>query len=185
MGGNGFIPYTGWAPRNWFLGSSAELDPDFWAKGWDYHCASDLVAYALLWLSMMEWDILTTEGWKHINIGEWIKANNIQISLFSLEFDNRLGWFDSKCRNCININLASLKVYSNNGFNDADTYFLADVTSTIAHEATHAMLHSFGIRSLLRHEILAHSVQVDLFYNVMSPTLLLNTIAYLNWYRGK
>ncbi|MEO0127138.1 MAG: RHS repeat-associated core domain-containing protein [candidate division WOR-3 bacterium] len=23
--------YTGWVPKNWFLGSSAELDPDFWA----------------------------------------------------------------------------------------------------------------------------------------------------------
>jgi hypothetical protein len=185
MAENGIIPYTGWAPKNWFLGSSAELDPDFWAKGWDYKCISDLVASALLWLSMMEWDILTAEGWKHINIGEWIKANGIQISLFNLEFDNRLGWFDPKARRYININLAAILVYSNNGFKDADKYFLPDVTSTIAHEATHAMLYSFGMRSHLQHEILAHGVQIDLFYNTMSPTFLLNAVAYLYYIRGK
>lgn len=35
MGENGLVPYSCWHSKTWFLGSSAELDPDFWAPGWD------------------------------------------------------------------------------------------------------------------------------------------------------
>jgi hypothetical protein len=85
MGGNGFIPYTGWAPKNWFLGSSAELDPDFWAKGWDWGNLSSydlLIRQAMFLLSsgIFEWDVLTANGWEYINIGEWIKAQGIEIT---------------------------------------------------------------------------------------------------------
>lgn len=73
--------YTGWVPKNWFLGSSAELDPDFWAKGWDYHSNNPEFMQYIRWLSTGFGDIeiiLPGIGWIELNIGQFIQANNIQ-----------------------------------------------------------------------------------------------------------
>ncbi len=54
MGENGIKSYTGWVPKNWFLGSSAELDPDFWAKGWE-KSYMDKIREAINFISQSEW----------------------------------------------------------------------------------------------------------------------------------
>jgi len=179
MGGNGFIPYTGWAPRNWFLGSSAELDPDFWAKGWDWSAgANDLIKQAMFILSsgIFEWEVLTEKGWQFINIGEWIKANNVRIvntnmpgimgfTGYGKMFGQQLG------SRVMLINLA-LIAQEEGG--------LYEVAGTILHEATHLLQRSFGFEAiaytekvatqlLMQQERQAYSVEGYYFGNLYSP----------------
>jgi len=69
--------YTGWEdPNKVFYANSSLMDPDFWAPGWDWSCSNYLIRQAMFLLSsgIFEWDVLTWEGWEHINIGEWLKA---------------------------------------------------------------------------------------------------------------
>ncbi|MEO0107368.1 MAG: RHS repeat-associated core domain-containing protein [candidate division WOR-3 bacterium] len=175
--------YTGWVPKNWFLGSSAELDPDFWAKGWDYHCSSDEVAYTLLWLSMMEWDVLTSSGWQHVNIGEWIKANDIQIRILNEELipagvgGYTTSFYDKSI------------VLSGKIRNDLTLF-----TSVLAHEATHKFLCYSDSRyrnvkqwspGWTDSEIIAYSMQINLFGKAVAPEQVNHwrgvLIAFLWW----
>lgn len=155
-----FCPFYG--GYNWGLfGNSAQMDPDFWGTGWDYYCNDPLVKQALLWLSMMEWDVLTWSGWRHINIGNWIKANNINIWIWNEALmDPNIGGFTTSTYD--------KTIVMNNILSDNLTLF----TSVLAHEATHKFLAFSDSRyrnveswspGWTNHEIIAYSVQIDLF----------------------
>jgi len=172
MGGNGFIPYTGWAPRNWFLGSSAELDPDFWAKGWDYHSNNPEFMQYIRWLSTGFGDIeiiLPGIGWCILNIGQFIQANNIQI-MYSVVPEGQsphitYGWCDAweyEGRTGVKsiIGMQNKKIYLNIDMEDdwdAGTRWEIHVAA-IAHETIHHWLAGFGGFSRDYHERIAYFV---------------------------
>lgn len=171
------VPYWG-AIHSWAL-----MDPGFWGTGWDYYCNDPLVKRALLWLSMMEWDVLTWSGWQHINIGNWIKANNINIWIWNEALmDPNIGGFTTSTYD--------KTIVMNNILSDNLTLF----TSVLAHEATHKFLAFSDSRyrnveswspGWTNHEIIAYSVQIDLFGKAVAVEQVNHwrgmLIAYLFW----
>ncbi len=141
---SGYWP-TGWGNPSlvWFA-SSSEMDPDFWSAGWDWGNLSfqhPLIKAAMFLLSsgIFEWDIHTQSGWHHINIGEWIKSEGIEITR---TYDNTLAQIapggDAYTYNAWRIFLNPDKIKEKGGIN------AWDFAETITHEATHQFLFRSG-----------------------------------------
>jgi RHS repeat-associated protein len=178
----------GWWDYDIRTARSSQLDPDFWSPGWDWDCPNnDLIRQAMFLLSsgIFEWDILTDNGWVHINIGEWIKANDIQINNFPVG-RGQTDFFRVTNKMIIDVGIA------NNVW---------DLMSLIAHEATHLLANRGGWLGYERAEIKAAEADMitgtrqqqelwatgtmlDLFGDRLSPDFRQGAQNYLQAFRN-
>lgn len=127
----------------------------------------------LLSSGIFEWEVLTENGWQFINIGEWIKANNIRI--INAKMPEILGYtgygeaFGHKLGPLVMLINLSLIAEKGGG--------LYEVAGTILHEATHLLQRSFGFEAvgyneetatqlLMQQERQAYSVEGFYFGNL-------------------
>jgi RHS repeat-associated protein len=164
----GMVPYSGWLPSDWaFRANSAQMDPDFWAPGWDYHSQNPEFSDMVRWLStgFGDVEIVTPEGAFIINIGQFIMANNIQIQYLEVPVGqsptSTYGWCDVWDTNDgFIIGMQNNKINLNIGMQDdwSSGTRWAILSAAIAHEATHHWLAQIGTYSHIYHDKIAYFV---------------------------